>query len=198
MSVIHQITRVTFVALLGVPAVQAQQTPETQPATFSISKEYRAVQASALKTQRNLLLSFADSMPERLYRDKATPAQRDFAQQVEHIAGPAVYIATLFLTGKGPNGQTFPQYSAQTDTAKVLNSRAALKQFINAQYDKLDALLAGQTDADRDLRVKFFGGQFVPRWQIWDELNQHAMWTAGQVVANFRKNGMAPPSFLFF
>ena len=38
----------------------------------------------------------------------------------------------------------------------------------------------------------------MPRWQLWDELNQHTIWTAGQVVANFRKNGMAPPSFLFF
>ncbi|MBL8986748.1 MAG: hypothetical protein JNJ80_10795, partial [Gemmatimonadetes bacterium] len=58
-------------------------------------------------------------------------------------------------------------------------------------------LLADQPDADRDVQVKFFGN-FIPRWQVWDELNQHTMWTAGQVVANFRKNGMAPPAFLFF
>ena len=33
---------------------------------------------------------------------------------------------------------------------------------------------------------------------VWDELNQHTIWTAGQVVANFRAIGMPPPSFLYF
>jgi hypothetical protein len=176
-------------ALIAPTVALAQKAPETQPAKFTMSKEYRAVQANALKTQRKLLLSFADSMPERLYRDKVTPAQRDFAQQVQHIVGAGSYIGSMFIKGSPP--------PAPPDTAAVLNSRAGLKQYINAEYDKLDALIAEQSDADRDLQVKFFSG-FIPKWQVWDELNQHAMWTAGQVVANFRKNGMAPPAFLFF
>ena len=38
----------------------------------------------------------------------------------------------------------------------------------------------------------------MPGWQVWDEIHTHTVWTAGQVVANFRKNGMAPPAFTFF
>jgi hypothetical protein len=38
----------------------------------------------------------------------------------------------------------------------------------------------------------------MPAWQVWDEIHTHTVWTAGQVVANFRKHGMAPPSFTFF
>jgi hypothetical protein len=181
---------VVGLALLAPGAALGQmKAPETQPAKFSMSKEYRAVQASALKSQRKLMLSFADSMPEKLYRQRATPAQRDFAQQVFHIVSANGYLGQLFMTGAGP--------TSMPDTAAILNSRAGLKQFINDTYDKLDQLITTQTDADRDVQVKFFSG-FIPRWQVWDELNQHAMWTAGQVVANFRQNGMAPPAFLFF
>jgi len=181
------------IGLIAATAASAQQqfkAPETAPATFTMSKEYREVQLSALETQRKLLLSFADSMPEKLYRDKATPAQRDFAQQVGHIAGAAGAISTIFIKGEKPG--------APGDTAAAFANRAGLKGYVNQQYDLAVATFNAETDADRDSKVKFFGGKFIPKWQIWDELNQHAMWTAGQIVANFRKNGMAPPSFLFF
>lgn len=181
-----------FVAAAAAPPVAAQQQPpRTEPATFTMSKEYRAIQASALATQRKLLLSMADSMPESLYRDKATPAQRDFAQQLHHIARASGFIAGWWLTAT-------PRVQTAEDSVAALSGRAGLKAYINREYDFLDRLLASQSDDDRNLRVQFFGGAMVPKWQIWDELNQHAMWTAGQVVANFRKHGMAPPPFLFF
>jgi hypothetical protein len=178
-------------ALAVASQAQAQmQPPKTAPAKYPMSKEYRAVQLSAIKSQRKLLLSFADSMPERLYRDKVTPAQRDFAQQVHHIVAANIGLGTAFAIGKAPS-------SAKPDTAAIFNSRAGLKQFINDSYDQIEAMFQAQADADRDIQVQFFGN-FLPRWQVWDELNQHTFWTAGQVVANFRKHGMAPPSFLFF
>ena len=179
-----------MIVVLGVgPLVAQGKPPETAPATFSMSKEYRAVQLSALKSQRKLLLSFADSMPERLYRDKVTPIQRDFANQVFHVASAVGGLSQAFI--KGVASKETP------DTAAVFNTRAGLKKYINDQYDVAEQIMNGQTDAERDVRVKFFAGM-MPRWQVWDELNQHSMWTAGQIVANFRKNGMAPPAFFFF
>jgi hypothetical protein len=185
-------TAILLIAAAVTPPLWSQQgqAPKTEPATFEMPEEYRAVQLSAIETQRRLLLSMADSMPERLYRDKATPAQRDFAQQLHHIAASGAFIASRFLGA--------PSRSVQTDTAQVFNSRAGLKGFINREYDYLKGYMTSQTAASRNERVQFFNGQMLPRWQLWDELNQHAMWTAGQVVANFRKNGMAPPPFLFF
>ena len=47
------------------------------------------------------------------------------------------------------------------------------------------------------MMVSLFGTD-MPRWQVWDELHEHTFWTAGQVIANFRKHGMAPPGFGFF
>ena len=52
----------------------------------------RDVQLKMLEHQRKVLLQMVDSMPERLYRDKVTPVQRDFAQQIHHAAGSAAFI----------------------------------------------------------------------------------------------------------
>ncbi len=188
MRVAATVISTILISMAASPRAMAQQPLETAPAKFTMTTEYRAVQQAALTTQRKLMISFADSMPESLYRDRATPPQRSFADQVFHIVSANQFIAARFIGGPAP---------ARPDTAAVLNSRAGLKQYITDTFNSLDKLLAEQPDADRDVQVKFFGN-FIPRWQVWDELNQHTMWTAGQVVANFRKNGMAPPAFLFF
>jgi len=148
----------------------------------------RAVQLQMLEHQRKMLLAMADSMPERLYRDKATPAQRDFAQQLHHAANAAAYIASTVFKG-GPTNLP--------DTATAFANRVGLERFINGAFDYAAGVLKGQSAAARTETVKLFG-MSMPGWQVWDEIHAHTIWTAGQVVANFRKNGMAPPAFTFF
>lgn len=160
-------------------------------ATDPMPASYKQVQLAALKEQRRLLLSFADSMPEMKFRDKATPAQRSFAEQVQHAAGSAAMIAGGFTRSmKAP--------WSFADTAAANGTRAGLKAYVNSAYDFAEAQLAAQTAAERGQMVSLFGSPMMPRWQVWDEINIHTLWTAGQVVANFRMNGMAPPHFGFF
>jgi hypothetical protein len=169
--------------LLASPAIGQMSGAGAMP------ESYRQVQLNALALQRKLLLAMVDSMPEQFYRDKVTPVQRDFAQQVEHAAGAVVYIVTdVMKPASSP---------AHADTAAYLNSRAGLRAFVNGSYDWAEGVMKGQTEADRGKTVALFG-QPMPQWQVWDEIHQHTMWTAGQVVANFRKHGMAPPGFGFF
>ncbi len=180
MRIARLIVSVGCAALLAAPA-RAQ--------TAAMPESYRQVQLNALEMERKTLVAMVDSMPENLFRDKATPIQRDFAQQIEHAAGSVVFIVSRFL------GATPP---AQTDTAKAyLNSRAGLRTYVNGVYDWAGNVLKSQSDADRGKMVDLFGAK-IPGWQVWDEIHQHTFWTAGQVVANFRKNGMAPPGFGFF
>jgi hypothetical protein len=148
----------------------------------------RDVQLKMLEHQRKVLLQMVDSMPERLYRDKATVAQRDFAQQIHHAAGSAAFIARQMMNGPD---MTIP------DTAVVFKSRAGLRGFVTAAYDYAAELLRTHSEASRSETVNLFGQQ-MPRWQVWDEIHMHTVWTAGQVVANFRKHNMAPPAFTFF
>ena len=157
-------------------------------ARAQMPESYRQVQLAALETQRRLALEMTDSMQERWYREKATPTQRDFAQQVAHAAGAVPMIASRFLSGPRP---------ALPDTAASYATRAGLRAYINAAYDYGANLLRTQSAADREATVQFFGNT-IPKWQVWDELNQHTIWTLGQVVANFRAHGNPPPAFLFF
>lgn len=166
-------------ALAAVPSAARAQMPES----------YRQVQLDMLALQRRSLLAMADSMPERLYRDKATPVQRDFASQVHHAAVPYQMFLARFMGAPAPTGLP--------DTAAIFNTRAGLRAYVNGVYDYAEGVLRNQSAADREAMVPFFGSQ-KPRWQVWDELHQHTFWTLGQVVANFRKHDMAPPGFGFF
>lgn len=157
-------------------------------ARAQMPESYRQTQLAMLETERRMALAMADSMQERYYREKVTPPQRDFAQQIAHAAGAVPMIASMFLGGPRP---------AMPDSAASLASRAGLRAYINAAYDYGTNLLRTQTAADREASVQFFGNA-MPKWQVWDELHQHTMWTLGQVVANFRAHGNPPPAFLFF
>jgi hypothetical protein len=148
----------------------------------------REVQLKMLEHQRKVLIQMVDSMPERLYRDRVTPTQRDFANQIHHAAGSAAGIARSMMGG-GP--LTLP------DTAVAFNTKAGLRNFVTAAYDYAANLLKNQTEAARGETVNLFGSQMT-RWQVWDEIHMHTVWTAGQIVANFRKHNMAPPAFTFF
>ena len=148
----------------------------------------RDVQIKMLEHQRKVLLQMVDSMPERLYRDKVTLTQRDFAGQIHHAAGAVASISRATMNGPA---------MAPIDTSTVFNTRAGLRSFVAAAYDYSINLIKSQSDASRAETADLFG-QKMPRWQIWDELHMHTVWTAGQVVANFRKHNMAPPAFTFF
>jgi hypothetical protein len=164
------------------PGLAAQQ-------SAPMPESYRAVQLSALQLQRRMLLAMVDSMPESLYRDRATPAQRDFAQQIHHAASAAAFLVSRFMSG--------PELQLP-DTAAALNSREGLRSLVNASYDYAEGVLRTQPADARGEIVAFLAGTRMPRWQIWDEIHMHTVWTCGQVVANFRKHGMAPPGFGFF
>jgi hypothetical protein len=180
---------IMLVALAVVPRLEGQQAPAVQPA-FPMPPQYRDIQVQAQETQRTLLLSMVDSMPEEYFRTRAGEGQRDFAQQIHHAAYVDAWIVAHYMLGS--DSLPVPE-----DTARVLNSRAGLRDFVNAAYDFSVRVLQTQDESTRMTPVWFFGRQ-LPRWMVWDELNQHTIWTAGQIVANFRAHGMPPPAFLYF
>lgn len=175
-------TLFVFAALSG--PMDAQQT-----VAVPMPESYRGTQLKMLQVQRSLLLAMVDSMPESLYRDRATPVQRDFAQQVHHCAYAVAGIIAQYM------GSSMP---ALPDTSIAFNTRAGLTAYVNAVFDFAEGVLRSQSAASRGEVVNFFGQMQIPRWQVWDEVHQHTMWTAGQLVANFRKHDMAPPGFAFF
>lgn len=175
--------------LIPLPSLLAQQAPPIRQ-SFPMPAEYREIQLRSQETQRSLLLSMVDSMPERFYRTAAAEGQRDFAEQIHHAANADQYIVAHYILG-------WDSLPVGTDTATIFNSRAGLRSFVSAAYDFSIRTLKSQTMEDRQATIWYFG-QKMPKWMVWDELNQHTIWTAGQIVGNFRAHGMAPPSFLYF
>ncbi|MBK6422955.1 MAG: hypothetical protein IPI38_09885 [Gemmatimonadetes bacterium] len=171
------------------PSLAAQAAPPIRQA-FPMPEEYRGIQLRAQETQRTLLLAMVDSMPEALFRRAAADGQRDFAEQVHHAANANQYIVAHYQLG-------WDSLPVRADTAVVFNTRAGLRAFVDASYGFSIRVLREQPAAERQGLIWYFG-QKMPRWMVWDELNQHTIWTAGQIVANFRAAGMAPPSFLYF
>jgi hypothetical protein len=147
------------------------------PLAAQTPAEIRTAQTAMMNLERRMMLAMVDSMPMQYWRDKATPMQRDFAQQIHHTAS-AIPMILNRVAGA-------PRATLPTDA------------YVNAVFDYAVGVLRDQTDADRAGVVNLFGTR-VTRWQLWDELHQHSMWTLGQIVANFRKNNMAPPPFGFF
>ena len=168
-------------------ATVALAIPLVAQAPVPMPESYRQTQLNMLGLQRRSVLSMADSMPENLYGDKVTPIQRSFAEQLIHAAGAIPFVL-------GTVGVTI---NVGQDPAAAAGSRAALRSFVNAAYDAAEAELRRETADQRAAIVTVFGNS-MPLWQVWDELHQHTFWTLGQVVANFRKHGMAPPGFGFF
>jgi hypothetical protein len=148
----------------------------------------RQLALDQLAYDRSVLIKMADSMPEQFYTESVTPIQRTFAQQIIHCAWAVNGISMMSLHAPGAMG---------LDSTAALTTRAGLKAYVNASFDAATALAKSQTAAQRTAQADVFGKK-MQGWQVWEELHQHTMWTAGQVVANFRAHGMAPPEFQFF
>jgi hypothetical protein len=150
-------------------------------------ESYRAVQLRMLETERTLIMHMIDSMPAQYFRDKATPAQRDFGQQLHHAASSFLLVI--------PRSEGVPAPTV-ADTANGFD-KAGLRTYVNAVYDWAAGVVHNQSAADREAMTNMFGSQ-MPKWQVWDEMHQHTIWTLGQTVANFRNHGMPPAAFMFF
>jgi hypothetical protein len=192
----RSLTAVAGAALVALTATvaRAQQSAGGQMACCAggmgqmspMPESYRALQVRMLENERTLIVHMIDSMPAPYFREKATPEQRDFGQQLYHCAA-ALGLLARFAGAPRP---------AFADTANGFDKNG-LKAYVNAAYDWAESFARTQPATDREAMVTFFGAQ-MPKWQILDELHQHTMWTLGQTVANFRMHGMAPASFMFF
>ncbi len=152
----------------------------------------RSAQVNMMQNERRMVLAMIDSMPDAWFRDKATPAQRDFAMQLYHAVSAVPFVAGVAL-GRA----ALPAFGGMQDSTTATASKASLRTFTNATYDWAAGAVRAQPAAQRMAAVTLFG-QHMTGWEVWDEIHQHTMWTLGQTVANFRGHGMAPPAFMFF
>jgi len=133
---------------------------------------------------KETLVKLANAMPEDRFAFKTTPAQRDFGQQVLHIAGGNV-INLNFLRGKA--------------MPPAINRNAKAKaEIIKAMIDSFDygeALIKEQTPESMFEVVQT--NQFLgpsSRARVIYFLIGHSWDIYGQMVVYLRLNGGVPPA----
>ena len=128
--------------------------------------------------------ALAERMPADRYTFKATPPQRDFGQQVVHVAN-ANLLNLAFLRG-----------TAKPPTIdRNATSKDAAIQAMDASFDYGEALIREQTDATLMQMVetnRFLGPS--SRARVVYFLLGHAWDIYGQMVVYLRLNGGTPPA----
>ena len=133
---------------------------------------------------KETLVKLANAMPEDRFAFKTTPAQRDFGQQVLHIAGGNV-INLNFLRGKA-----MPPAINRNAKAKAEIIRAMIDSF-----DYGEALIKEQTPESMFEVVQT--NQFLgpsSRARVIYFLIGHSWDIYGQMVVYLRLNGGVPPA----
>jgi uncharacterized damage-inducible protein DinB len=169
-------------ALLVVAVLFAIATMTGKPAAQSAT-----LNAELLKDwtdQKTTMMKIADAMPEEKFSYKSTPAQRDYGQQILHVAGANVMYLRFF------GGKAVPP---------AINRAAASKaEILKALADSFDygtALINEQTDQAMMQTVQtnqYLGPSSKARVIYF--LIGHTWDIYGQMAVYLRLNGVVPPA----
>jgi len=132
---------------------------------------------------RPVMMAIASAMPEEKFTYKSTPAQRDYGQQIMHVAtGNMAYLR--FFGGK----------AAAPAFDRNARSKAEILQALAASFDFGDALIREQTDESMLQIVQtnqFLGPSSKARVIYF--LIGHTWDIYGQMAVYLRLNGITPP-----
>lgn len=132
---------------------------------------------------RPVMMAIASAMPEEKFTYKSTPAQRDYGQQIMHVAtGNMAYLR--FFSGKA----TAPAFDRNA------RSKAEILQALAASFDFGDALIREQSDESMLQIVQtnqFLGPSSKARVIYF--LIGHTWDIYGQMAVYLRLNGIVPP-----
>ena len=134
--------------------------------------------------QKNLMMKIADAMPAEKFSYKSTPPQRDYGQQILHVAGGNV-MYLQFFGGKAP-APTINR--AATEKAEILKALAD-------SYDYGAALIKEQTEQSMMQTVQT--NQYLgtsSRARVIYFLIGHTWDIYGQMAVYLRLNGLVPPA----
>ena len=139
-------------------------------------------------SQKRMLVQLAEAMPADKFGYKPTAAQRNYGEQIMHIAIGNVEMMKLLGSTVTP---PFTMASAASADTK--------EEIIKALSDAFDfgtAVLKAQTPESinvlLDGKIFFFGGSTRAR-VVWTLLS-HGMDIYGQMVVYVRLNGIVPPA----
>jgi hypothetical protein len=170
----NSIRTLLFVAaavVVAAPSAGAQ----TTVLKAEVQKDWAEMQATIMK--------IADAMPEDKFAYKSTPAQRNYGEQILHIATANLSVLQA-MGGKA--------------TAPVINAKATAKaeilKALNDSFEYGNALIAEQTPDTMlgVVKARFLGDS--TRARVFYQLIGHTWDVYGQMAVYLRLNGLVPPA----
>ena len=156
--------------------------------TLSLAAQTVSVQSEMLKDWTNLkttMDTIANAMPEDKFGFKSTPAQRDYGEQIMHIA--QVNVRFLGLVGA-------KAAAPKIDMKPV--GKAAIIKAMDDSFDYGTAILKEQTD-QTILQAAAMPPAFLgpsSRARMFTFLIGHTWDIYGQMAVYLRLNGVVPPA----
>jgi uncharacterized damage-inducible protein DinB len=135
-------------------------------------------------SQMATMMATADAMPADTFAFKPTDAQRDFGQQILHVAG-----ANVGLMGVLGSAATAPTINQEA------TDKAAILEALNDSFDYGAAVLETMSDAELQERIQ--GPAFMgegTRTRFVYRAMMHTEDIYGQMVVYLRLNGIVPPA----
>jgi len=165
---------VTFLALVAVPALSAQQ--DANPVVSS-AKEIYARQSA-------YILAAAEQMPADKYSFRPTPDQWTYGKIISHVALANDHVCAM-LTDAAP-----PDAAALTETSP----KDAMVTALKASFDYCGKALDTLQDSHLGDTITYFGGVKKPRARALVELTDDLEDHYSQMASYLRLNAMLPPS----
>jgi uncharacterized damage-inducible protein DinB len=170
---------IVFAGLIGLALQQTRTTAQSPSLQANLLADW--------KSQTDTLMKLANVMPEDKFRYKPTPPQRDFGEQVLHIAEANVVQM----------GRLSPKATAPAIDMKA-TSKAAILQALQSSFDYGSSALSEQTDQTllqpaASTRFDRFMGPST-RARVVEFVMGHTWDIYGQMVVYVRLNGFTPPA----
>lgn len=168
----------------GTPPAQEAAAPDAGPAPVAQGATVLGDLIQDWERQKGTVMGIADAMPEDMFGYKSTPAQRNYGEQIMHVATINVNLLNLVGGDVAP-----PTFDADSVTTK-----AEMLQALADSYDHGIALLNGQTEAsiNETIEAAFLGPS--TRARLFWFLLGHSMDIYGQMAVYLRLNGIVPPA----
>jgi uncharacterized damage-inducible protein DinB len=166
----------------GTPATTA---PAASTAAAPASQVLRDLRTD-WQAQKDTMVKIADAMPEAKFGYKSTPPQRNYGEQIMHVALTNVELLKA-LGGKA---------AAPAFTAESVKTKADMLKAMADSYDYGSALLDEESEATIGQPLKDAPSFLGPstRARIYWTLLAHTMDIYGQMAVYLRLNGIVPPA----
>ena len=153
------------------------------PSSFAQKADVKAEALRDWSDMKTTMVKISNEMPEDKFGYKSTPAQRNYGEQILHVATANVG----FLQGLGGKAPTPTVNAKATAKAEILKALAD-------SFDYGTALINEQTPETmlQTVQARFLGSS--TRSRIFYFLVGHAWDIYGQMAVYLRLNGLVPPA----